>query len=45
MMDNSAPALTATVHQHILCGLGTHTFGQLVTVIVQLAGVPILRHA
>ncbi len=39
-----APALTTTVRQRILHGLGANAFGQLVTVIVQLAGVPILLH-
>lgn len=34
-----------TVRQRILHGLGANAFGQLVTIIVQLAGVPILLHA
>lgn len=47
MTDHSAPAPThaTTVRQRILHGLGANAFGQLVTVIVQLAGVPILLHA
>lgn len=36
MIDHSAPApaLTTTVRQRILYGLGTNTFGQIVTIIV-----------
>lgn len=47
MTDRSPPAPThaTTVRQRILHGLGANAFGQLVTVIVQLAGVPILLHA
>lgn len=44
---HSAPALRSatTVRQRILHGLGANAFGQFVTVIVQLASVPILLHA
>lgn len=47
MTDRSAPTPThaTTVRQRILHGLGANAFGQLITVIVQLAGVPILLHA
>lgn len=47
MTDHSAPAPahTTTVRQRIVRGLGANAFGQLVTVIVQLVGVPILLHA
>ena len=47
MIEHSAPvpAHATTVRQRILHGLGANAFGQLVTVIVQLAGVPILLHA
>ena len=41
----SAPVPSTTARQRILHGLGANAFGQLVTVIVQLAGVPILLHA
>lgn len=46
MIEHSAPAPihATTVRQRILHGLGANAFGQLVTVIVQLAGVPILLH-
>lgn len=33
------------MRQRVLHGLGANVFGQLVTIIVQLAGVPILLHA
>ena len=47
MSEHWAPASghTTTVRQRVLHGLGVNAFGQLVTVIVQLAGVPILLHA
>jgi O-antigen/teichoic acid export membrane protein len=47
MTEHSPPAPThaTSVRQRILHGLGANAFGQLVTVIVQLAGVPILLHA
>lgn len=41
----SAPTPSTTVRQRILHGLGANAFGQLVTVIAQLAGVPILLNA
>lgn len=45
MTDHSAFAPSTTARQRILHGLGANAFGQLVTVVVQLAGVPILLHA
>lgn len=47
MTDRSAPAPThgTSVRQRIVHGLGANAFGQLVTIIVQLVGVPILLHA
>lgn len=47
MTDRAAPAPppATSVRQRILRGLGANAFGQLVTVVVQLAGVPILLHA
>ena len=47
MTDRAAPAPppATSVRQRILHGLGANAFGQIVTVIVQLAGVPILLHA
>ena len=45
----SRPASTVTpmtsVRRRILSGLGANVYGQLVTMVVQLAGVPILLHA
>lgn len=43
--STSTPTRSTTVRQRILHGVGANAFGQLVTVIVQLAGVPILLHA
>lgn len=37
--------MATSVKQRLLAGLGVNALGQLVTVIVQLAGVPILLHA
>ncbi|MDW2980344.1 hypothetical protein [Rhodanobacter sp. KK11] len=37
--------MDATVARRLLHGLGANAYGQLVTVIVQLVGVPILLHA
>ena len=47
MTDHPAPEPipSTSVRQRILHGLSAHAFGQLVTVITQLAGVPILLHA
>lgn len=47
MTDRAAPVLNpaTNVRQRILRGLGANAFGQLVTVVVQLAGVPILLNA
>lgn len=41
----STPTSTTSVRRRILHGLGANVYGQLVTVIVQLAGVPVLLHA
>ena len=40
-----APVRSTTVRQRIQHGVGANAYGQLVTVIVQLVGVPILLHA
>ena len=40
-----APVRSTTVRQRIQHGVGANAYGQLVTVIVQLIGVPILLHA
>ena len=47
MTDCASPVPTpaTSVRQRILHGLGANAFGQLVTVIVQLAGVPVLLYA
>ncbi len=37
--------MSTSVKHRLLAGLGANAFGQLVTVVVQLAGVPILLHA
>lgn len=47
MTEHSAPAPTqaTSVRRRIVYGRGANAFGQLVTIIVQLVGVPILLHA
>jgi hypothetical protein len=45
VLSSKDSAMDAQVTRRLLRGLGANAYGQFVTVIVQLVGVPILLHA